>query len=743
MATSIDPAPLADTRNWPLPGVPQWEGRDFALTDLFAIVWRRIAMVLLVSALVALPLLAVVALMPSQYTASATLMIDRHDRYSVDMRPSQSTMPLPDKASISSEMEMLRSGDLLRAVVLQLNLHDTAEFRVKEQKTGGLGALLESWREALFGPGAVVPAAPLPAIALPQDVTALTMTDADLAAHGLTEGELGRVVERVSKKLDLWNLNDSRAIEVRFTSRDPALSADVVNAILAKYFEVQTAIRQAAAKRIVALLDTELDGLRKELETAEMAAQTYRAQSVAEIGADASLLLKQITEVGTSILTAQAEKQRAVARQSAAQSAFDSEGPSGVMALLDSDAVNRLFEREAELERDIRELGERYGADHPRLARPREELQSLKAQIAAEAQTRLDNLAHEVTFAEGRIEGLRNELKILQSHYDTAARRDIRQRELDREVEADRALYETFVARVRETERMPVDVSSGIVVSQATPPVEPSKPQRLILAFAVLLFAGLAGTGTAILTDYRARARIRTSLDVSTELGLRCSETVPMVSRRPMLGRGRDLADWPAARPRTAFAGALHRLARHALSASRDEKGKLIPIVFTSNIDGAGKTTLTFGVAKILAREKRVLVIASDDRPEAVGPNVLIRQLCDEDATESGGRRGRFDVTTFAHHVSSSPTREELSGNLSALLPLYDVILFDAPAFRTNPDFVCSAASVARVLFVATWGGTRKADVMEVLQTLQHNNARLWGLVLNKVRPTSRGRTAR
>src|SRR6185295_19111340 len=76
-------------------------------------------------------------------------------------------------------------------------------------------------------------------------------------------------------------------------------------------------------------------------------------------------------------------------------------------------------------------------------------------------------------------------------------------RELEREVEASRAVYQAFLVRARETgEQQSIDNTNARVISKATPPRDKSWPPRLLL-LAIALMGGLGlGAGAGLMREY-------------------------------------------------------------------------------------------------------------------------------------------------------------------------------------------------------------------------------------------------
>ncbi|MGT2481020.1 GNVR domain-containing protein [Methylobacterium oryzae CBMB20] len=79
------------------------------------------------------------------------------------------------------------------------------------------------------------------------------------------------------------------------------------------------------------------------------------------------------------------------------------------------------------------------------------------------------------------------ELERLQRQSAVTAQSSVQLRELEREVEAARSVYNSFLVRAREIkEQTSIDSSNARIITAARPPQDPSWPPRLILIAAAL-----------------------------------------------------------------------------------------------------------------------------------------------------------------------------------------------------------------------------------------------------------------
>ena len=82
------------------------------------------------------------------------------------------------------------------------------------------------------------------------------------------------------------------------------------------------------------------------------------------------------------------------------------------------------------------------------------------------------------------------------------ARKEFQLREFQREVDSTRALYETFVTRLKETAATAdMDSTKARIVDPAIVPLEASKPRKTLIVAIVGLVAAVIGVALALLFD--------------------------------------------------------------------------------------------------------------------------------------------------------------------------------------------------------------------------------------------------
>ena len=115
----------------------------------------------------------------------------------------------------------------------------------------------------------------------------------------------------------------------------------------------------------------------------------------------------------------------------------------------------------------------------------------------------------------------------------------MRLHELQREAEANRTLYESYLARSKETTAQEsLEMPDSRVVTKASVPIRPSSPKTdLILGLAIALGFG-AGAILAFLADY-LDGRIKTLEQAEGISGVPALAALPLIGVRELAGRAK------------------------------------------------------------------------------------------------------------------------------------------------------------------------------------------------------------
>jgi uncharacterized protein involved in exopolysaccharide biosynthesis/Mrp family chromosome partitioning ATPase len=452
---------------------------DIDIGALFASLWQNRVRVLLGAVLLTLLAFLALSLISPKYRAETRILIET--RESVFTRPTGEQgddRPILDQEGIKSQVELIGSSDLLKRVIAKLDLGNNAELTA--------GAEPSTIRRLLAGIGLVA--------------------DPDATARD------DYILQAVRDRLIVYSVQNSRVIVIQFSSKDPTLSAAVPNAIADEYVSTQQASKSQSNADATGWLEPEIADLSKRVKDAEAKVAAYRSSSDLLIGQNnAVLATQQLSELSSELSRVRANRAASEAKAASVRTALAKGGP--VEALPDvmaSPLIQRLRERQVQLNNDIADLSASLLSGHPRIKALRSQLADLNQQIRLEARKVLAGLENEADTARLRETELTRSLNGLKAQSSKAGEEEVELRALEREAAAQRQLLESYLTRYREassrTDRgyLPADVR---IFSRADKPIEPYFPKVLPMTGAAFVASLLIlSIGTLLSALFSGRA---------------------------------------------------------------------------------------------------------------------------------------------------------------------------------------------------------------------------------------------
>ncbi len=162
-----------------------------------------------------------------------------------------------------------------------------------------------------------------------------------------------------------------------------------------------------------------------------------------------------------------------------------------------SQTITALRSQYAEVMRREAEQMTSLGARHPAVIEIQAEAERIRRMIDEEVHRLVISARTEYEGARANEDLLAASLEKLKSNAVTTNEAMVTLRELERDVQASRAVYELFLVRARETgEQERLDTKNIRVISRADIPLRRSfPPSNTLLALGALLFGAAAGTG--------------------------------------------------------------------------------------------------------------------------------------------------------------------------------------------------------------------------------------------------------
>jgi len=546
------------------------------------------------------------------------------------------------------------------------------------------------------------------------------------------------------KRLKVTRPPNTYLLLISYRSADPQLAADAANAIAQSYLEHTYEIRVRSAAGISAFMERQFEELKAKMEQSGKALAGFeRDLNVINPEEKTNILSSRLLQLNTEFTNAQAERlKREAAYQSVAGGSLEA-----TLAAPQGDALRRLADRRNDAREQFAEVASRFGENHPEYRKAQAQLRELDAAMETTQKQIAGRVEVELHESERREQMVKAAVADAKAEFDRMNTRSFEYVSLKREADADKALYEELVKKIKEAGINAGFQSNAVrIADPARPglkPVFPNLPLNLLLA---LLFSSLLAVGGAVLADLLDKT-VRDPEQVARTLRTTVIGSLPLMKK----GRQRALAAFDGRESSreesdiTGFGESVRTLRTSILLTNFDRQYR--SLLITSAAPSEGKTTTAANLAAAHAEQgKRTLLIDGDLRRPSIHRYFQLQSVVGLSNVLLGELPWREAVIQMEQHPglhvlpAGPPSRRasDLVGRgLTELLEdassEYDLIVLDAPPLLGFAEPLQMATAVDGVVVVARAGQTTRRAVASVLATLNRLRAQVVGVVLNEV----------
>ena len=361
-----------------------------------------------------------------------------------------------------------------------------------------------------------------------------------------------------------------------------------------------------------------MKGLRQKVEASERTVQAFRdREELVDAQGVQSLATGQMQVTSGSLVAARGARPRAenLFRQVQALKGQPVSRFESLPAVLGHPLVQNLKSIEATAQSKVAELRKRYGPQHPKMIAAVADRKEAKANLQVRIRTVVDGIQKAYEVAKANEESMLEAMEQAKREVQSVNRKQYELDSLEREVEANRELYDMFLVRFKETSASQ-DMRSALarVVDPAIVPrgsVKPRKKRTVLLALMIALAAGIV---LAFLVDHLDNT-IKDADDVQNKLA------IPMLGQLSKLKtRGKD-DDSPLRHfledAHSNFSEIMRTVRTGIALSGMDGSNKTVLV--TSSMAGEGKSTVAMNLAFATGQMERVLLIDADMRRPSIG----------------------------------------------------------------------------------------------------------------------------
>jgi succinoglycan biosynthesis transport protein ExoP len=693
------------------------------------------------------------------YTGSAVMIIETRrpqlQQFLVDDAPT-------DAAWVDSQIGVLMSRSVAAYVVQQLKLADDNDFLRNDflpPDTGPIGKLL-----VRFG--------------------------WDSPPPETEEARVEAAIAKLGERLSIHRIGLSFLIRIDFRSHKPEQAAKIANAMIDGYIFDQLNAKYQANRRAGDWLQERLQTLREQAAAAESAVVEFKAKNNIVAAGGTLINETELSDISAQLAGARAKTSELQARlnrvEAVRQAYHDQAGTEPdptVSDVLTNSVLATLVARYLEATARERDFAAKYGAlgppsgtpDHLAVINVRIQIHNLRGQIYDELGQIREAYKSDLEIAQKRVSELQTSLNALISQSSDTNKAQVTLFGLEASAKSYRKLYDDFLQRYTESvQQQTFPISEARAISAAS--VRQTYPWPLFTWVLSILAGTALGVGSGALRDildrgFRTREQVRTAIDAD------CLALVPRFESLSRPARGARLISARGARlisaqgdgPRTIrstspmlrmavdFPASAYADAIRAIKLDLDRKGTADAeyragsrvVGLTSCLSGEGKSTLAAGMATLIARSgRRVILVDGDVRNRA-----LTRALAPD------ARHGLLDVISRRVPITEAlwndpvtnmtflPTaRNPDLGNPADLLASedareffatlrlsYDYVIVDLAPLISEVDIRAMSPLIESYVLVIKWGKTKIDMVKYALRHTPTVQEHLVGAVLNNV----------
>jgi succinoglycan biosynthesis transport protein ExoP len=719
------------------------------LDHLFAAIRRQTAVVAItIAVMLALGIVYIVRATP-YYTASVQLLIDVNNVQIVDKLTETGTNQLGDGV-VTSQIELMSSENITGRVVDKLDLTNNAQFMTKDPGIldiviGGPVRFLASFMQPAAGPAK----APDPAAILARKrQNAMSILVSNFTA---------------------LRVGETYSIKLSYADPDPKLAATIAQAFADAYLVDQLESKYDAQRRASEWMESRIGELRQKSLNSDLAVQEFRRTHNLLVAGGSLLSDAQLADVNTQLSGAQADSARTKAKYDQINAMIQSGNVDAVVSdSLTSNIINQLRTKYLEAARLRSEILPRLGEKHEQIVRLTNEMNEYKSLIFGELSRIGESYRNDYEIAKQKEAELSQRLAAVSGTSSDANATQVQLRELEREADSYRTLYQTFLQQLQQSrQQQSFPINEARIITNATVPQSPSSPKALLTIILCILLGGLLGGCIGAYREFRD-IFFRTADQIREELGLPFLGYLPFIKsrkekprelRRPgIITKTSVVQDYAVRHPFSAAAETLRNVkitVDHSTGAIARGPDRPIRIGIVSVLPQEGKSTLSINLAEMLAVDGNPTLLIDCDLRNPSLTKTMARNatLGLQDCVMDGVPVAEAVVRNPTTGLMLLPSGRRKGAALGAPGPVRNTsdffaspgmadtllqagsckyIVMDLPPMAALIDARIIAAYVDAFILVIEWGKTARRSVLTTLANEPKIAEKCVGVVLNR-----------
>ncbi|MDO6712191.1 polysaccharide biosynthesis tyrosine autokinase [Aliiglaciecola sp. 2_MG-2023] len=552
--------------------------------------WRIILLATLVTILVAL----IVISMTPAYKASTSLLIES-DQAKVTSIEEVYGLDSSKKEYFETQYEILRSRYLAEKVTERLNLSAHPVFNGENNKGAVYDNLVDSVKQQMR-----------------EWLPFLPQKEVDVLNPKQQENVyFETAVRNLMSNLSIMPVRKTQVVNILFVSEDKEMAAIIANTFADLYIETYLEAKLTMTAKATSWLNDSLQGLKSKLDVSEKKlSEFYETEQLVDIDGVVGLAAEELQQRSEQLLKAQnnLKTNQAIFTQINAKNVSMDE-LSSLPEVINHPSIQNVKREEVLANSKVSELTEVYGPKHPKMISAKAELASIQQSLNNQIRSLISGVSSEYRIAINKVNDLKNEVEIAKQEYRKLTSLENKRRALQREVDINQQLYNSFFTRLKETSELGgFETANARVLDAAKVPREPFKPKKSLIVGAAFAVSLMFGVILALVMDALNRG-IRSVEDVERKLGQRMLGIIPWQPHKKSANL--SLRHFFNKEHHT-FSEAVRTLRTSLQLLNIDKPSKTILV--TSSVPKEGKSTVSINLAFAIGQLSKVLLIDTDLR---------------------------------------------------------------------------------------------------------------------------------
>jgi len=668
----------------------------------------------------------IISSLTPQYTATATVLIERKESQVVPLDPLYGLDADSDEY-LATEFEVLRSRPLAEKVVRRLNLASNPDLVDEDiiASSAGVGGL----KDKLLG------------------MIGMGKSQEEMSRVAAVEQEIARreLLKDYVERLSVFPLRKTQLVQVSFEAPTPMLARDIANAHAEAYIESDLEARLERTKTAASWLAGQVQGLRADLNTSKISLADYvERENIIDIGGEQQEIVQQeLQALNSKLVQVRADLAEAQITRDQVRNAGGSR--ESLPIVQSDDLVQRLKIDVVEARQKRAELAKTFGPQHPKMLAADTDLRSAQSELSSSINKIVETVEFRYNALVAEESSTQQRIDLAESTFFQGNQKGNRYFELKQEVESAQRLYDLFFERTKETtETIDLQSAHARILSQAEDPIEPSKPKKAVLFL-------LAGLGSLMLSVvyYILRELFNTGIrdgeDIHQRIGLPLLGSLPIIKKnfiRPVVLNSMEEAE--RSKEGAIFKEAVNTVRTGMMLDRVDQPHKVVMV--TSTIAGEGKSTIAGHLAYSYSNVGRTLLIDCDLRTRGVSnmfgvnkSDMGLREVLSAEALLEQcviGVDNNLDLLC-ANFTPLNPLKlissPRFQSHIQEAAKKYSYVILDAPPVLPVSDPLVLSGYADAVIYAIRARSTPYQHISRCLQSLQRVDAPVVGVVLNQL----------